>query len=371
MTRFSFVLFFSVFISVLLGMHYYVFTRIANGLVLIGALRLSLRLLFIFGAVSFFLSEFLMRRTEWPLAKLLTSFSMSWLGIIAMALVVLVFADVLRIFFHAPVFRYYATIGALAVLFVMTAYSIYNVAVLRDIKEIKLQVPRLPAQLSGFSVVQLSDVHINSLSSTKWIERIVNETNALKPDLIVITGDLVDIDLCRFPHFCQILRGLKAKYGVYAITGNHEYYTGVDRFMNNMENLNIKVLRNGRAMIANAIELVGIDDPVSALKSGAEETIKESMAGIDVTKPSILLAHRPDTFDVAAKLGFDLQLSGHTHAGQIPPMDLIVLMYFKYPCGLYTIGNSHCYVTTGTGYWGPPMRIFSKSEIVKFTLTNK
>jgi predicted MPP superfamily phosphohydrolase len=131
---------------------------------------------------------------------------------------------------------------------------------------------------------------------------------------------------------------------------------------------NITVIDNTRASIGGILELVGIDDQTSAQGPRATDGIRRAMAGIDPAKPALLLSHRPDTFDAARDLGFDLQLSGHTHAGQIPPLDMLIYLTFKYPICYYRNGTSHLYVTSGTGYWGPPMRLFSRSEIVKITL---
>jgi len=369
--RASFILFISIFLAIYLGMHAYVLLRITRGLTLSGAWRAGLEVLFLLGALTFFLGEILSRRTDSLWIKPLISFGTVWLGIIAMAFAVFIAADILRLFFPGGAFRYQVTVAALSLLGLMTCWSLVNVATLRRVREITLTIPRLPQKLSGFTIVQLSDVHINSLSSAAWIDGIVRQTNALKPDLVVITGDLIDADICRFQGFCGILRGIESKYGVYAVSGNHEYYTGMDKFRAIARQSNIKIIDNTRTTVAGAIDLVGVDDHISAMGSRAENSIRQAMDGADPARPSILLSHRPDTFVAAQKLGFDLQLSGHTHAGQIPPMDLIVLFTFKYPIGYYTKGNSHLYVTTGTGYWGPPMRVFSISEITRITLVSQ
>jgi hypothetical protein len=228
--KFSFVLFLLVFLAVYLGMHLYVLSRIAGGLLLGRGLRIGLEILFLLGASAFFAGEMLSRHTAAPAIKPLISFGTVWLGVIAMAFTLFVAADLVRLFFPGPVFRHHATVTVLVLLALMTGWSLINVATRRGVREITLTVPRLNPAHAGFTIVQLSDIHINAFSSPAWVAEIVAQANALHPDLIVITGDLLDADICRLGGFCPLLQGLTAKYGVYAISGNHEYYTGLDVF---------------------------------------------------------------------------------------------------------------------------------------------
>jgi predicted MPP superfamily phosphohydrolase len=372
MHKLSFVFFFAVFITVYLGMHYYVYTRIANGLLLAGGWRLALKVLFVAGAASFFAGEMLGRRTPSAWLEPFMGFGEIWLGTIAIALTAFALTDILRVFFHGPSFRYSVTLAGLIVTLAASGFSVINVALPRNIREISVPTNKLPKG-SSFTIAQLSDIHVNSFTSPKWLQAIVDQANSLNPDLIVMTGDLIDADMCRFPKLCETWRGLRAKYGVYAITGNHEFYTGLDKFMRTADVTNMKVLRNEAANAGDLIELVGIDDDVSALGIRAEDDIIRAMntpVATDPAKLQILLSHRPDTFDAAAHLGFTLQLSGHTHGGQIPPIDFLTFFAFKYPLGLYHKGATTAYVTSGTAFWGPPMRLTSRSEIVKIVLTS-
>ena len=164
----------------------------------------------------------------------------------------------------------------------------------------------------------------------------------------------------------------RLKHGTgYACTGNHEYYAGVDEFLKMAEESNIRVLLNEHVVIADTIVLAGVNDSSEKRMSGPGDDLEKALAGADLNKPVVLLSHQPDVFKQAHKAGVNLQLSGHTHAGQIPPMDLIVQLYFKYTYGLYREGTSYIYTTCGTGTWGPPMRLFSRSEIVKIVLEKK
>ena len=155
---------------------------------------------------------------------------------------------------------------------------------------------------------------------------------------------------------------------VFAVPGNHEFYSGIENFLNFARMANIQVLRNENVTIADGIQIIGIDDKAGKMISGRDVDLRSAALDCNFNNPVILLSHRPTNFEESAGIGVDLQLSGHTHAGQIPPMDLIVRLVYKYPYGLYKYKSAFIYTTCGTGIWGPPMRLFSQSEIVKIDL---
>lgn len=372
-----FVLFLAVFIAIYFGMHAYVYLRIAGGLGVTGPAALWLRSFFYLAGFSFLAAEFAVRRAPGWWTAPLTWAGTVWLGTLTIALAVFILRDLAALVVHAPGFRFYSTAAAVALTVLLSAFSVYNVSTTRMQKTFTVPVKRLPPALDGFRIVQISDLHVNFASSPRWLEGIVRDVNVQDPDLVVITGDLIDADICGATgkDFCGILRGIRSKHGVYAIPGNHEYYTGMDVFMRNLRETGITPLRNGRATVAGGIELVGIDDDITYLRDRAEPYIRKAMdtpGPADPAKPVVLLAHRPDVFDAAARLGVDLQLSGHTHVGQIPPLDLIVMtLAFKYPYGLYRNGEAVLYTTAGTGWWGPPMRLTSRCEIATFILKSR
>ena len=362
------IIFILIFSSIYLGMHYYVYTRIITGLMLKVPAINYLKTFFLIAALSFVLSEYLSRHISTSWVKYFAYLGVIWIGIISISFSVFFISDIFKIFIHTQNFKYYSTICSIIAILLVTAFSLYNVSREIRIKEVKIKIDKVPKELSGFTIVQLSDVHVDLLKSVKWLDDIVSKTNALNPDLIVITGDLIDYDLCNLEEYCKILKKLKSKYGVYGITGNHEYYTGYEKFLNIAENINMKVLKNEKVTIADSIELVGTNDEAGKRFPGGSPDLKLALKGSDFKKPVILLAHRPTRFKEAVDLGVDLQLSGHTHAGQIPPVDLITKLIFKYPYGLHKLKSSYIYTTFGTGTWGPPMRLFSRSEIVKIIL---
>jgi uncharacterized protein len=364
-------LFILAFSVIYLVLNYYVYRRIVGGLnPSIGAQKI-LRPFFLVAAVSFIPAEILNRHFGAAWISPILYLSSVWLGVSAISFSVFVIVDISRIFIRIRKFRYYATISALVLIGLTSGYSLYNQAGSPVVKEITIPVRKLPPGLSGFTIVQLSDLHVDLSKSERRLKNLVAETLALKPDLIVITGDLIDTDICRLDDLCQILKGLKAKYGVYAVTGNHEFYTGIPFFMKIAKNSDIEVLRNTNVLIAGAIELAGIDDAHEAERFeniSPKENLSRAFKKVDFRKPVIILSHQPDVFDLGRAMGANLQLSGHTHAGQIPPIDLLVQILYEYPFGLYKTYTSYLYTTCGSAFWGPPMRLFSKSEIVKVIL---
>ncbi|MFH1784178.1 MAG: metallophosphoesterase [bacterium] len=372
MSKLSLLIFLSIVSTIYFGMHFYVYTRIVSGLMLSAGFRVWLRIAFLVLGMSFFVGEFLSRKYTSVWIRPVEFVGATWLGVISMALAIFIICDIVRIFYRGEDVRYYITIAGLVLLALVSAYSLYNGMRRPVVRNIDIKMSKLPDELSGFSVVQLSDLHLNYTKSREWLEDIVNRTNELNPDIIVITGDLIDADICKFEEVKEILKKLKARHGVFAVTGNHEFYAGVEVFMDIAEAAGITVLRNSHVTIADKIELAGLDDGAGRHRSGSHHegpNLYKALDGVDLTKPVIMLSHMPDIFNNSRKMGVDLQLSGHTHAGQIPPMDLIVMFRFDYPYGLYKRDSSYIYTTSGTGTWGPPVRLFSRSEIVRFILS--
>ena len=370
MNKINILIFLTIFISIYFGMHYYIYTRVSSGLNLGDSARKILRLSFLSLALLFVVAEVTVRH---PMPKIFNIFSwigMIWLGVVSIGIFLFFINDISRIFVHSPNYRYLSTVCVISLTILLSTVSVINVLLLKPVlKEIIIKTDKaiLP---NGFTIIQLSDIHLNLFYPENNLREIVEITNSCCPDLVLITGDLIDADLTKKPVFFEILKQLKSTYGVYAVTGNHEFYAGMPRFIETAENSNIKVIRNGSININNEFVLAGIDDNAAKRfeKSGID--IEKILRDCDKDKFIILMSHQPDIFDKAVELGIDLQLSGHTHRGQIPPMDIIVSLIFKYPYGLYKKDSSYLYTTSGTGYWGPPMRLTSRCEIVKINLVN-
>ena len=220
-----------------------------------------------------------------------------------------------------------------------------------------------------YSIVQLSDIHIGGLIDKKFIKKLVERVNILEPDIIVITGDLVDTNLKYAKAALNELKNLKSKYGNYFIVGNHEYFHGVFSIIDYVNTLGFKTLENENIYIGEkdkGFYLAGVYDIIGYRINNYEPDLKKALAGIN-DSPTVLLAHQPKFIEEVENV--DLMLSGHTHGGQIAPFNLIVKIVQPYIKGLHQHDErTQIYVNKGTGFWGPPMRLCASSEITYLQL---
>jgi predicted MPP superfamily phosphohydrolase len=238
--------------------------------------------------------------------------------------------------------------------------------------DVEVKLRKLPRALDGFTIVQISDLHAGLTIDRAFVQRVVDHANRLSPDLIALTGDLVDGKVADLRDDVAPLAQLRARHGVFAITGNHEYYAGADAWIAEITRLGARYLRNERVTIGTAdasFELAGVDDYSAAGVPGHGEDIAAAVAGRDPTRALVLLAHQPRQVRRAALHGVDLQLSGHTHGGQIWPWHYIVrLQQGGLLAGRYEHLETQLYVTRGCGYWGPPVRLLAPLEITRVIL---
>jgi uncharacterized protein len=234
--------------------------------------------------------------------------------------------------------------------------------------EIPVKLEKLPRALSGLRIAQLTDVHVGPLLGEAYVRRIVAETLRTKPDLVVITGDLVDGSVAGLRKAIEPLFGLHARFGVYFVTGNHEYYSGAKEWTEYLAQRGIRVLHNERVSIGDAgasFDLAGIpDQSTSGYGEPYAPDFARAFAGRDPERESILLAHQPVQIHYSRGHDLGLQLSGHTHGGQMWPFGFLVLAAQPYLHGLHThSGRTQIYVSRGVGTWGPPLRVGNPAEI--------
>jgi hypothetical protein len=238
-----------------------------------------------------------------------------------------------------------------------------------EVVDVEVVLPKLPKQLDGFTIVQLSDLHTGLTIGRDFVQRVVDRANALRPDLIALTGDLVDGPVADLRDDVAPLAELRAPHGVFAITGNHEYYAGVEPWVAEITRLGARYLRYDMVTIADGFDLAGVDDHSAQTDRAKLHAFKQRMKARDVSRPLVLLAHQPRQVQRGVKWGADLQLSGHTHGGQIWPWHYIVrLQQGGLLAGRYQVEQTQLYVTRGCGYWGPPVRLLAPLEITRVIL---
>ncbi len=249
--------------------------------------------------------------------------------------------------------------------------GVVNVARGFEVRRVRIPLDKLPSWANGYTIVQLTDIHVGPTIGRAYIERIVRETNALTPDLIVITGDLVDGTVAQLERLVEPLRGLRAADGVFFVTGNHEYYSGADEWIAHLGTLGVRVLRNELVSVRGAFDLAGVDDASAArMLPHHGQDVGKALATRDPSRPVVLLAHQPKALRDALRGGVDLQLSGHVHGGQMVPFNWLARLDQPLIAGLYRIKSTWVYVSMGTGYWGPPMRVGTTAELTHIELVS-
>jgi predicted MPP superfamily phosphohydrolase len=247
-----------------------------------------------------------------------------------------------------------------------------------EVVGIPIQLETLPPAFEGLKIVQISDVHVGPLIHRGYLDRVVDQVLALKPDLIAITGDLVDGSVNQLRDQIAPLARLRAPEGVYFCTGNHEYYSGVHEWISHLGELGITVLGNTNRILRrpgkngeDRLLIAGVHDHQASRFEPLHATdARKAASCVEDVSCKILLAHNPFSIDAACSSGFHLQLSGHTHAGQFYPYSFIVKAVLKHSEGLYRVSEkTQLYVNRGTGFWGPPNRFGKRAEITELTLT--
>jgi predicted MPP superfamily phosphohydrolase len=231
----------------------------------------------------------------------------------------------------------------------------------------------LPPALQGFTIAQISDVHVGPTIKRDFLRGIVETVNSLGVDLVAITGDLVDGSVEQLGAQVEPLAHLRARHGVYFVTGNHEYYSGAGAWIAELRRLGLHVLLNQHVLLTHGgapLLIAGVTDYSAGRFDPAHRSDPQAaLAGAPADlRPKVLLAHQPRTAAAAADAGFDLQLSGHTHGGQFWPWNLFVRLQQPFTAGLHRLGTLWVYTSRGSGYWGPPKRLGVPSEIARVRL---
>ena len=269
------------------------------------------------------------------------------------------------------------TDSALAVIVaapLVTIAGFYLARRVAPVVDVRVPIAGLPAALDGFTIAQISDVHVGPTIKRPFVDAMVERVNTLGADVVAITGDLVDGPVHKLAEHTQPLARLRSRHGTYFVTGNHEYYSGAHAWIEEIERLGARVLLNDHVVIEHDgahVALAGVTDYAAHHFDRAHRSDPaRAAAGAPAGALKVLLAHQPRSAPEAERAGFDLQLSGHTHGGQFWPWVHFVRLQQPFTAGLRKLGGMWIYVSRGTGYWGPPMRFGSPSEITRLTLVS-
>ena len=366
------ILFFIAFLGVFILLNMYISKRLIKKLDIKDKTKVYLRIFLIvnfFGIIGYMLGRYYLDIPNWlyfifsiPIGLLFLLFCTAIIYDISQVILTKVpISDSRRGFFKKSL-----DISSLLIASSLSARSIYEARFVK-LEKVDIKIKNLK---KSYKIVQLSDIHIGGLIDKSFMDDIVKRVNDLNPDLVVITGDLIDIDISRAKDAVNALNGLNSKYGTYFIVGNHEYFHNIDKIIKKVKSIGIRVLENENVYIGEENEgfnLAGVYDifgyRVNSHMPDIQKALKDKKDA-----PTILLAHQPRYIEEVTD-GVDLLLSGHTHGGQLYPFRFLVKLQQPYISGLHQHNkNLQIYVNKGTGFWGPPMRLGASSEITEIRL---
>jgi len=382
MRKINFVIFFSVALSVYALINYYIFIREWEA----GGFQSTWRTVYIAAflilSVSFIAGRMLERISLSWLSSTLVLLGSFWLAAMVYFLLFAFAIDILRLLnFIVPFFpaaftanpertKEVTSLAVVAVVAVIVLGGYINARSPR-IKTLKLDIPKNGHGMKSLNIAVASDIHLGTIVCKSKLERIVERINSLKPDLVLLPGDVVDEDIGPVirNNLGETLRKIRSTYGVIAITGNHEYIGGVEPACKYLVEHGITMLRDAWVKVADSVYVVGREDiSIRGFTGKTRKPLAELMTGVDKTCPVILMDHQPFRLAEAEENGADLQLSGHTHHGQLWPFNFITKKVYELSWGYKKKGNTHYYVSCGVGTWGPPIRTGNRPEIINIQL---
>ena len=362
-------------------LHWYIGSRLLSGLS-IGDVGKALAIVALVLSVLVIPSAMLARMQikNQRLADKISWVGYSAMGVFSFLFVLTFLRDVLLIVgalifpaFYSQTFQHDSAVAVLILTVLASVIGFINAIRVPVVVNIDIPLKNLAQGLQGFTIAQISDIHIGPTIKKNYLVSIVKKVNFLNPHLVAITGDLIDGTVSQLADQLTPLRDLKSDYGSYFVTGNHEYYSGVNQWIQYLRASGIRVLQNEHDIITHKnaqIIIAGITDfNAHQIDPTQASNPRAALAGLEAsTIPKIMLAHQPRSAEAVSAAGADLQLSGHTHGGQFWPWNLFVPLQQPYVAGLHKLNNLWVYVNRGTGYWGPPIRLGKRSEITLLRL---
>ena len=371
-------MFFSVFFAVYAAINYYIFIRGWQALSIFPHLKIVYLIVLLFISLSYIISKFLTDRIPVIVYDTLQWIGSFWFAFMLYFVLSLVLLDILRLLNHflsifpASLVNNYDAwkFGAFIVVIVLTSVIVaagyINTRIL-TVKNLEITLDKKSSPLKELRIVSFADIHLTAMNNEKFLSRIIDRTNSLNPDIVLIPGDFVDekSDWLDSRGIGKSFFRIKSKYGTYACTGNHEYIVGIKDASKFITSHDINLLSDELVMIDSAFYIAGRDDRSKKQFTGEpRKPLEELMQGKDENLPVILMDHTPFGLEEAEQNNVDLQLSGHTHHAQMWPLNYITQMIYEKDWGYLKKGNTQYYVTCGVGTWGPPVRTGSRTEIV-------
>jgi uncharacterized protein len=375
-----------IILSILGLIHWFLYSRLVSALAVTSpAMLWTLRGLAAFLAVSYILARVSERYTPESVSRALDWVASIWVGLMWELLWITVVLFLAKLILLVSGFwsRFdpvslvalgrYSAISTISLALLLCGWGMLQARRPARITEVMVPIKNITPELRKLRIVEASDFHSGILLRTPQISRMTERIMSVKPDLILLPGDIVDQSSDGVLQIAEAFRKLKAPLGVYGSTGNHEYYVGIKTSLEFCEAGGIRMLMNERVELPVGLVIAGIEDRTARQMGRPRPTIEQLVDGVARDKPIILLNHSPfaDEANAAANAGVDLMLSGHTHGGQIWQFNYFSRLAFKYNRGLYNLGEGHQFTTTGIGTWGPPMRIGAPPEIVLIRLIGK
>jgi predicted MPP superfamily phosphohydrolase len=379
----GFVLFLLVFLSVYSGLHLYALLKVRAALTLGTGMYVGILIFMVIMVLCPIIVRVLERFGLESMARLLAHVGYIWMGFLFLFISASLILDICRlpVLVGSLVFKTslsgmaapfrYAFWGALIISGFTSVYG-YFVALDIQTTRLTLKSPKIPIEIGRLRIAQISDVHLGLIVGERRLKRILAEVKAAEPDILVSTGDLVDGQPDNISGLARVFQNTAAKYGAFAVTGNHEYYAGLRRSLDFMQEAGFRVLKGEGVTVAGVINIVGVDDSTEN-RFGPRGALSEKalLSGFPQDKFTLFLKHRP-SIDEEATAFFDLQLSGHVHKGQIFPFSLVTRLVHPRDAGLYQVArNAYLYVSRGSGTWGPPIRFLASPEVVIIELVHE
>jgi len=374
----QFILFITIFLTIFIAGNFYVFIRGWQALPVNSAVRITYSTIFLFLACSFIVGEISEKSGLFENNKTLILVGSTWLAFLLYALLLLLIIDSVRglnFFFHflpsaeklnACNIPLKLMAGVVTITTLVVTAGIITAAS-PVIRTVDIKINKKGGIENSLNIVMASDIHLGNIVGRKKFQFLVDTINSLDPDIVLFPGDFFD----ETPgpvvkdHMGGLVESIRAKYGVYAVTGNHEYIGGVSEAVDFMTRHKIKVLRDEAMDINGSFILAGREDrSINRFTGGKRKSIEEILKGKNIKLPVILMDHQPFAIKESASNNIDLHLSGHTHNGQLWPVNYITNAIFDVSCGLKKIENTNVYVSKGYGTWGPPVRTTGRPEIV-------